>query len=1849
MVLLVVLGMLTFFSILIASYLVFANQSRQSSFVIASRNIRAADTRAIIDEALMTLIRGTGDPTSPFFGEDLLSDYYGRFDAVDATIAATVTTRFLGQRFVRIPLVLPAHVTVNNIDDQFSNRVVTIVNPNSPLDGQSMRVIRSRFINPHHYLYLELSQRVVETRSDLIDEAGMATLFPTNSVVHVNGIPRNSVGIGFNGTNLDLPADLLSAPFHQGLSLPAALQPNTFGGRVAKMALDPNTGLPVTERGDFDESFDAGDFNNWYLSYRDSDGRITPSFHRPAVINYILNDPSISGGLADPTTQGNLLVSLARGTFRPLPFFDPWLRWNPLTSPPPPEPFPAPILPIRPAGDLFPRPRDRGLLNPEFTGSNSSFALRAPITLPANAAGASFRLNQLALALIGDQTAGATMRDRNPWDVDNDGDGIPDSVWVDLGLPNIVSQEGKLLRPLVATMIEDLSARLNVNAHGNYTLPLSVNTNAGARGRATYAGTDVSFANVDPDINQTFRGIGYGPSEIIIPQLGNLGWLQARYRNGSTSDVTTPNVGANGRDAFDLVRSGWRVPTHGANTGYGYSVDPFGRSGVGLGRDGSVVMALSGLAANPGGGDEAVNHPYEADPTGRLAGDHHFTFEELEPILRSKSFDLEMLPPRLRDLAAAALNNFPELDKGLTNYSVSDDSPTPLEFSGTRQFTLLQSAIDWLGIQTAAWLPDDPNDANNANRISNRIRELMAPELRLGRKIDINRAFGNGIDDNNNQVKDEPMEVNRQQGNPPVVADEVRLGTAFAVNPSTVGSLPGDYTNHVPDYRHGRAESDHVDARALLARDLYLLMMAAARGVEFPGINPASPMPAGERQAYRARRIAQWAVNVVDFRDPDSISTRFVYDENPFNGWDVRFRSVNITTGVPIDIVIGSPGAGYSPEVWGVEQPELIFSESAAFHDVRVRDTNLDSTNRTKADRDPMFADWDLNTDQVRIPQGSLFLELYCPRPTVEATGFDQSSKQGFPRELYKYLDENDQSSQATLALDLATLAPGGVPVWRIAISKPHPNNDWNNPRPLDVTNTTDDPFERWHNPTTPANLRRDTVSFDPARPDEIDVAATPTRVDRYIWFRSFAQQSDISDLLTSAQIPPTEMTADQVFFVPSTIGTNSDSRVAPGQYLTIAPRPITNLGSAVFAGNSPIRPSQQRFAVLGNQGVIHFNEANTRLTPPLGLTHPANFTPAKPLIVGAFPPMGEAWANVFSTNANENYVGLNVSEPLPVPGGYYMNPTTSLPPANRYGGNANANYPLSDSFVNFAVPGSAIDNPLDTSFNYIPAIEVSEPDPDGGPDRTALEPFLGTLPRYCSAFLQRLADPLRPYNAITNPYITVDYIPIDLTVFSGEENPTDVSTNPVRFTSRSRQRNGHIRSVDGLTTVASNALFSHETHFETPVAAPPLGSTYFSVGNEGHFYSSFNFLNTQYTLTNPVNPGFTGFAQSLGQSNAPNIEGHDRNLPQTPFARISWFNRPYSSHLELLVVPACSSSRLFAEFSTVDSAGEPLIYSSATNADAIARLYGPFRHLMNFFHGDERNTANSEFSHFFNLAGTLPRFRREVELITPSRIEGLAAAERTWMRELLHAPFNFKYDNRRQGRINLNTVSSFEVYRGLMHGHMNNNEFTDAANGQFGFNRFVQNRRGFVPSEAYSEVNTSGTPVNFDPSRFDSRYPTEFGATYREHADGRFAPMLRSGNDDLRISNADATLLRRSDGLVGSPPTDDAAFLVRRQAEAPVNARQNRSRDAFIRYQTLSRMPNLVSNNSQSFVVWITVGLFEVDAQTNALGREYNEHLGTNERFQAMFIIDRSIPVGFIPGRDLNARDVVVFEKYFQ
>src|SRR5262245_59938854 len=86
--------------------------------------------------------------------------------------------------------------------------------------------------------------------------------------------------------------------------------------------------------------------------------------------------------------------------------------------------------------------------HPRFDGSNTQATL-------APAAGVS-----------GNNIAAPIWEIVGPWDVDNDNDGVADSVWFDFGEPIQELEDGTRYKVLVAPLIIDLDNRLNVNAHG---------------------------------------------------------------------------------------------------------------------------------------------------------------------------------------------------------------------------------------------------------------------------------------------------------------------------------------------------------------------------------------------------------------------------------------------------------------------------------------------------------------------------------------------------------------------------------------------------------------------------------------------------------------------------------------------------------------------------------------------------------------------------------------------------------------------------------------------------------------------------------------------------------------------------------------------------------------------------------------------------------------------------------------------------------------------------------------------------------------------------------------------------------------------------------------------------------------------------------------------------------------------------------------------------------------------------------------------------------------------------------------------------------------------------------------
>ncbi len=162
-----------------------------------------------------------------------------------------------------------------------------------------------------------------------------------------------------------------------------------------------------------DEDYDACDLENWFLAIQSADGQVViPSFHRPAIIRYDLQN-----GVND------------------------WTRTNP-------------------------------------TGSWADSAAR--ILRPVAADGH----DKFTFAdLIPDPDTG-----KITFDVDNDGDGVTDSVWLDLGYPARLDSTGRLCKPLFAFLVIGLNGRIPLNTAGNLA--------GGGATHATHLGNSVS--EVDP-------------------------------------------------------------------------------------------------------------------------------------------------------------------------------------------------------------------------------------------------------------------------------------------------------------------------------------------------------------------------------------------------------------------------------------------------------------------------------------------------------------------------------------------------------------------------------------------------------------------------------------------------------------------------------------------------------------------------------------------------------------------------------------------------------------------------------------------------------------------------------------------------------------------------------------------------------------------------------------------------------------------------------------------------------------------------------------------------------------------------------------------------------------------------------------------------------------------------------------------------------------------------------------------------------------------------------------------------------------------------------------------------------
>lgn len=1919
--LLVILGMLTLFLMIGTAFIVSSNQFRQAnksySKVGEQKNLEASQ-KGFLGEVINQIIRDTNNQNSALRFHSLLRDMYGT-EGIIATVQNN-SAGFAGvmPNFLPAPYTPPGNVTNGQLIEfrffttttfpyynlagvphiQTGNTApqngfvkplpiqngalngCTLTFISGPANGKSTRVVG--------YFNLPASNAVGLRVINVLGSDGTALTDPavlSNSRFLINGRPYNGTGVGYDSSVTAANMPKLSAKENvDGQQYEISLMPNAAmfvpvpDTNVPGLYFNPNWAtLSATQRltamnhvgydglGGSDESYDAADFQNMFLAWTSPaageqpnpptslGNLVLPSYHRPDLINYW------RARLSSSTTP---------------------LASNPQVL--------RKIL-LRP--NWFDHPR--------FTGSNPDFE-----------------------ATAGDPVASLNHMIFGPWDVDNDMDGQRDSVWLDFGAPVMVGAKGKLVKPLAAIMILDMDSRLNVNAHGTRELaglngePNEVNFAQNVESDDTPRGQAFGVADIDlrqllqGDIERLFRGEdndlnGDGNDDEFIP--GRYG-----YGNiGGYPDLVDDEPGAKDRfdlsaqlkmqgypSTFPIMRSNFgTIPdlrsryAMGLND-FGQSITDFPRNEIDrLTEDNPYELNISATGHR---GTSGILKLSTTPPILPRTPDNPFSPAELERTLRMYDLDAATLPDRLYRLANVQSN--PERRALLTtdSYDVPDVSFQVPAWAHTPFATVMGRApvntnyTDFIEfrLRQGQGMPLLLTAAQQ-NTLRQQLAMLVAPEMLAGMRLDLNRPIGNGFDDNGNGVVDEPGE----EETPNWHFDDARLSPNEAGNAAIEefrargGAIHDNYdrdgsgiiedtpanperTLNKPTDLLGRINL-HNYRRQLQARYLYVLAQAVVD--DFDRTTTEGKV--------KSRQLAQWAINTVDFRDPDNIMTAFEYDENPFDGWNVD-GDVSTTT--------GDTNATQRDIVWGMEKQELLMTEAIAWHDRRTTDTAREeidndrdpapATQRTNPgtleDSDPQKKDPDL--DQQYRPKGAAFIELYNPNAGSVGASADTHAIAGIN------IPQGSYPVGADLGVNLSAVAvdPDDAtkksPVWRIQVYR---NRKKQTPTKYYVQ-----------------DIKDMLLFFDPEDQKSLPTANRPD-VDRTIYFTAdgvpaqrFTNNQPISgtDL---ANFDP----ADGVEFF-----TEFDVRpVRPGRYMVIGG------GDPIDSGN-PNETLYRAPVGLAKDGTIQRRielRANMPLTSPgMNPTDPAPIRMFNADSAGEDPMKTPVYDNEFGQQEFMSDVAI-------------INRVIDYTPAGGYVGPKDRNFNLSEPYSGYperlqgmgslwstadmpaagpqlegryvAGPGSTqplpIDIPLDENKR---AVRIIDPD---------LKHY-GTVQGYRWVYLQRLANPLLPYNAVTNPYMTIDQTPVNLSVFNGLINSAIVknSVNPEANFGASPPLTGELASMergwknDPLDLTKPHFPVQKDTRaFINPFQMENLGkrprdNTVFKAGSD-HFFNAMPDCTLGY-LNRPFNNNF----QSEYTDPAP---GKPRiNMPDQPFPWLTWNNRPFANPGELMQVPAVRSSHLVRSFSMISNSPTntddnlarevydgPLNDMPQKNGNAYYNLFakqlptkdGPFGHLPNFFRTQASTTGEG-------ISG----MHRVLDLVT---VSSLFVGTETWLnpttfsdmttevvavtdpRYGLQPPFNKIASRREPGRININTIarkdnSSSKGGKIVWDSIWQGNTKRDGSGDQRAHNG---------PDDDDFFLTRRGYPGVDDNTLLDNRIPTIFANPFRTSGTASLVPII-----DMMKTDLDSTLFRSFGGTMGANPTSSGEPFVSTAAILPNQAYRNSHRNPYFRYTPASRLSAMTTNRSNVYAIWVTVGFFEVEevppwtgssAQVDqfgtpevynrvypdgyTFGKEAGIDTGEVERVREFAFVDRTVPVAFEPGANHNTQDIVRLRRRIQ
>jgi hypothetical protein len=432
----------------------------------------------------------------------------------------------------------------------------------------------------------------------------------------------------------------------------------------------------------------------------------------------------------------------------------------------------------------------------------------------------------------------------------------------------------------------------------------------------------------------------------------------------------------------------------------------------------------SGTIEHPSGDPEAMPEYVHFDETSCFranpylsdfdivggVGDSHFRISELEGFLRHGDVDAPLLSSRLKGIAEPDSSGVSRAN-AVTTRSFEIAIPTaPLSLPELLQVRLAQSfegaeLREVFNIFTGDRYVDRQNDLTYEMK-------YISKDMLMGGRFNLMPLIGNGIDNDLNGVTDDEAELG--------------LGLESLHIPNVLLTQYG-----FPKYDlNNDPLTNDAGVKSLMARQLYLLALLTC-GELAPEGYPSGPEnedgnSLGANELYR-QSVAQWAVNIVDFYDPDSTMTVFEYDVYPFNDPRVAGNCVD-----------GDPTTDEEAErgiVYGAERPEILITETFAHHDRQNQDAAQLGVVVAGSKRAPGDIDW----VSGRVPQSSLYVELYHPHRITTVANDVEEGQQILPGELsdQEPPETLEQSLKSTVTgVDTGTLAPDDTPVWRIAVHR---------------------------------------------------------------------------------------------------------------------------------------------------------------------------------------------------------------------------------------------------------------------------------------------------------------------------------------------------------------------------------------------------------------------------------------------------------------------------------------------------------------------------------------------------------------------------------------------------------------------------------------------------------------------------------------------------------------------------------------------------------------------------------------------------------------------------------------------